>query len=194
MPDWNEKQQEVLDSLVDHRDILVSAAAGSGKTAVLVQRIIDTVEKGLADINEILVVTFTKPAAAQMREKIIKALENLAAKDATGRMGRQLILAEKADITTIDSFCNRVVRENFSVVDMDPSFDMYDKNEEELLKDTVLTDVLDRYYKNSTAMKQLSKFLFVKNINDELEQIREKAKGKQNEQKGIPLQKFCSAI
>ena len=149
MPDWNEKQQEVLDSLVDHRDILVSAAAGSGKTAVLVQRIIDTVEKGLADINEILVVTFTKPAAAQMREKIIKALENLAAKDATGRMGRQLILAEKADITTIDSFCNRVVRENFSVVDMDPSFDMYDKNEEELLKDTVLTDVLDRYYKNS---------------------------------------------
>ena len=167
MPDWNEKQQEVLDSLVDHRDILVSAAAGSGKTAVLVQRIIDTVEKGLADINEILVVTFTKPAAAQMREKIIKALENLAAKDATGRMGRQLILAEKADITTIDSFCNRVVRENFSVVDMDPSFDMYDKNEEELLKDTVLTDVLDRYYKNSTAMKQLSKFLFVKNINDE---------------------------
>ena len=167
MPDWNEKQQEVLDSLDDHRDILVSAAAGSGKTAVLVQRIVDTVESGKADINEILVVTFTKPAAAQMREKIIKALENLAASDTSGRMGRQLILAEKADITTIDSFCNRVVRENFSQADMDPSFDMYDKNEEELLKDTVLTEVLDRYYKNNRVMKKMSGFLFAKNINDD---------------------------
>ncbi len=170
---WNKGQQEVLDSLSDNRDILVSAAAGSGKTAVLVERIIRTIESGEADIDEILVVTFTKMAAAQMKGKIIKALEKLAVKaaesgdaDYMDRITRQLLLADKANISTIDSFCNTIVKENFSIVDMDPSFDVFDKDEIELLKNDVLEKVLDDYYRDNEVFGELSQFLIQKNIND----------------------------
>lgn len=164
MPHWNERQQKVLDSITEDQNILVSAAAGSGKTAVLVERIIQTVQQGLADIDEILVVTFTIAAAAQMRSKILAALEKMAYADP--RMARQLALAENADIMTIDSFCNKIVRENFSIVGMDPNFEIYDKNEIELLKDDVLTDVLNKYYEDDETMEELSAFAFRKNIDD----------------------------
>ena len=106
MTRWNVRQQEVLDSLQDGiknpQNVLVSAAAGSGKTAVLVERIIQTVAEGLASIDEILVVTFTIDAAAQMRSKILAALEKLATDSAgdeavSNRILRQLSLAENAD-------------------------------------------------------------------------------------------------
>ena len=164
MPHWNERQQDVLDSITEDQNILVSAAAGSGKTAVLVERIIQTVQQGLADIDEILVVTFTIAAAAQMRSKILAALEKMACTDS--RMARQLALAENADIMTIDSFCNKIVRENFSLVGMDPSFEIYDKNEIQLLKDDVLTEVLNKYYEDDETMEELSAFAFRKNIDD----------------------------
>ena len=164
MPHWNERQQDVLDSITEDQNILVSAAAGSGKTAVLVERIIQTVQQGLADIDEILVVTFTIAAAAQMRSKILAALEKMAYTDS--RMARQLALAENADIMTIDSFCNKIVRENFSLVGMDPNFEIYDKNEIQLLKDDVLTEVLNKYYEDDETMEELSAFAFRKNIDD----------------------------
>ncbi|MCR5214235.1 MAG: UvrD-helicase domain-containing protein [Eubacterium sp.] len=183
---WNKGQQEVLDSLSDKRNILVSAAAGSGKTAVLVERIIRTIESGQADIDEILVVTFTKMAAAQMKAKIIRALEKLAISASASsdssdnqtqeeknknsqyaeRISRQLLLADKANISTIDSFCNSIVRENFSLVDMDPSFDVFDKDEIELLKNEVLDEVLDKYYKDDETFGKLTQFLVKKNIDD----------------------------
>ena len=81
MPSWNKGQQEVLDSLNQDSSILVSAAAGSGKTAVLVERIVRTISEGKADIDEILVVTFTRAAAAQMKDKIIRSLENMTSDD-----------------------------------------------------------------------------------------------------------------
>ena len=156
MPSWNKKQQEVLDSINDNRNILVSAAAGSGKTAVLVERIIDMVELGLAEIDEILVVTFTKAAAAQMKGKIIKKLEEKASLSPEGSLAGQLLKAEDADIMTIDSFCNKIVRENFSIVGMDPAFEIYDNEEVKLLKDDVLDSVLEKHYKARYSANRLS--------------------------------------
>ena len=167
MPSWNKKQQEVLDSINDNRNILVSAAAGSGKTAVLVERISDMVEMGLAEIDEILVVTFTKAAAAQMKGKIIKKLEEKASLSPEGSLAGQLLKAEDADIMTIDSFCNKIVRENFSIVGMDPAFEIYDNEEVKLLKDDVLDSVLEKHYKDDETARELAGFMMSRSIDDE---------------------------
>ena len=167
MPSWNKKQQEVLDSIKDKQNILVSAAAGSGKTAVLVERIIEMVENGLAGIDEILVVTFTKAAAAQMKGKIIKSLEEKASTDPDGVIAGQLLRAEDADIMTIDSFCNKIVRENFSLAGMDPSFEIYDAEEVKLLKDDVLDGVLDKVLNEDDTIKELAGFMMSKSIEDD---------------------------
>ena len=167
MPSWNKKQQEVLDSINDYRNILVSAAAGSGKTAVLVERIVEMVEMGLAGIDEILVVTFTKAAASQMKGKIIKLLEDRASKDPEGALAAQLIKAEDADIMTIDSFCNKIVRENFSLAEMDPAFEIYDGDEVKLLKDEVLDRVLEKHYRDDETARELAGFMMTRSIDDE---------------------------
>ena len=167
MASWNTKQQEVLDSINENKNILVSAAAGSGKTAVLVERIIEMVENGLAGIDEILVVTFTTAAAAQMKEKIIKSLEEKSSSDPDGMITGQLLRAEEADIMTIDSFCNKIVRENFSLVGMDPSFEIYDAEEVKLLKEDVLDSILDKYYGEDENIAELSGFLMSRNIEDD---------------------------
>ncbi len=147
MTEWNEGQTEVLNSLGKDHNILVSAAAGSGKTAVLVERIVRSVEQGLCGIDEILVVTFTKAAAAQMKGKIIRLLEERAYDSKDPKLLRQLSMAANADISTIDSFCNRVVRENFQLVGVDPGFDVLDAGEESLLMEEVMDTVLDRLYR-----------------------------------------------
>lgn len=171
MPDWNEGQQEVLDSLKLDENILVSAAAGSGKTAVMVERIIQTVISGKADIDEILVVTFMKEAASQMRTKIISALEKAAASstdpEVSARLGKQLALAENADIMTTDSFCNKVVRENFNLVGVDPSFNITQGNETLLLKEVILEKILEQHYRDDDTLKWISSFMMSKNIRDE---------------------------
>ncbi|MBO4864292.1 MAG: helicase-exonuclease AddAB subunit AddA [Eubacterium sp.] len=166
MADWNEAQQEVLDSLDEKQNILVSAAAGSGKTAVLVERIIRTVLQGKAGIDEILVVTFTNAAAAQMKEKIIAALERTISESGNPALEKQLALAENADIMTIDSFCGKVVRDNFSLADIDPSYDIYDSEEISLLQEDILDEVLDGYYRDNAVMKKLAGFLMSKNKDD----------------------------
>lgn len=167
MPRWNERQKKVLDSLEKDTSILVSAAAGSGKTAVLVQRIIDTVKSKKAGIDEILVVTFTKAAASQMKTKIIKSLEAEAEKGENEELMRQLVLAENADIMTIDSFCNKVVRNNFSIARMDPSFEIQDSDEASILKEEVLDKVLDNHYKNDKVFQDIAGYIMEKNIKDD---------------------------
>ena len=167
MPEWNEAQQEVLDSIKDHQNILVSAAAGSGKTAVLVERIIRTVLEGKADIDEILVVTFTRAAASQMKAKIIAALEKAVSEKADSNLTKQLMLAESADIMTIDSFCHKIVKENFQVAGVDPAFDIYDKEEIVLLTEDVLDEVMDAHYRDDEVFRDLSRFLMKKNLNDD---------------------------
>ena len=145
---WNDKQRKILDSIALDRNILVSAAAGSGKTAVLVERIVNSVAEGRCGIDEVLVVTFTKAAAAQMKGKIIAEMEKRAYATQDARLIRQLSVAPNADISTIDSFCNRVVRENFQMAGIDPAYGVFDSGEEALLFEEILDEVLNRLYED----------------------------------------------
>lgn len=141
------EQQKVIE--LRGRNILVSAAAGSGKTAVLVERIIQMIsdENKKTDIDRLLVVTFTNAAAAEMRERIGQAIdERLATQPANGHLQRQAALLHNAQITTIDSFCLFIIRNNFNDIGLDPGFRVADEGEIRLLKQDVLTELLERKY------------------------------------------------
>ena len=144
---WTEQQQQVID--LRGCNLLVSAAAGSGKTAVLVERIIQKVlsSEHPVDIDRMLVVTFTKAAAAEMRERVAKAIEERMALDpGNAYLNRQYTLVHHAQITTIDSFCLYVVKNYFQCIDLEPGFRVGDPGELSLLAEDVLTDVLERWY------------------------------------------------
>ena len=144
---WTADQQKVIDER--NKDILVSAAAGSGKTAVLVERIIGliTSKTNPIDVDQLLVVTFTKAAAAEMKERILKAIEDEFKKNPLNEhLEKQLTYVQNAHITTIDSFCLSVVKNNFNVIGIDPSFRIGDNDELELLKNDVLSELIEEYY------------------------------------------------
>lgn len=135
--------------VVDTRDcnLLVAAAAGSGKTAVLVKRIIKKVTEEGQDIDRLLIVTFTHAAAAEMRERIGAALEEALLKNPDdNHLQRQMLLLHSAQITTIHSFCLSVVREFFHLLSLDPGFRIGDEAELSLLKADVLEEVLEECY------------------------------------------------
>ncbi|SFC39984.1 helicase-exonuclease AddAB subunit AddA [Butyrivibrio sp. YAB3001] len=141
---FTEEQQAVIDA----RDcnILVSAAAGSGKTAVLVERIIQMIMGGV-DIDHLLVVTFTKAAALQMKEKITLAIQESLSRDPMNKhLQRQETLIHNAQITTIDSFCQYVLKNNFNTIGVDPAFHVGDDGELRLLQDEVMQDMLEEEY------------------------------------------------
>ena len=140
-------QQKVLDAR-DH-NILVSAAAGSGKTAVLVERIVRLVSEGdhPADIDRLLVVTFTRAAAAQMRERIGQAISARLREDpGNTHLQRQEVLLHNAQITTMDSFFTFLLRNYFSDIDLDPGFRQIDATESGLIQADVLRDFLEEKY------------------------------------------------
>lgn len=150
---WTKEQQEVI----DHRDgnLLVSAAAGSGKTAVLVERIIsmilDIEEK--VDIDKLLVVTFTNAAASEMRERIAdavsKALEEatkLEKKDVIEHLQKQILFLNKANITTIHSFCLDVIKNNIHLITLDPNFRIGDTTECQLIAQEAIDEVFEELY------------------------------------------------
>ncbi len=138
-------------SAIDTRDcnVLVSAAAGSGKTAVLVERIISMItdpDKNI-DIDRMVVVTFTKAAAAQMKDKIRKALDSMLDENPGDvNLLRQITLLNNAQITTIDSFCLWIIRNHFPEVNLDPGFRIMDEGEKKLIENDVLEDVLEEFY------------------------------------------------
>ncbi|MBQ2936104.1 MAG: UvrD-helicase domain-containing protein [Lachnospiraceae bacterium] len=137
-------QQRVIDTR--NRNILVSAAAGSGKTAVLVERIIQKIcdETNPVDIDRLLIVTFTSAAAAQMRERISKAVsKKLEEQPENEHLQKQSALIHNAQITTIDSFCLFVIRNNFNEIGLDPGFRVADEGEIKLLEGDVLDDLLE---------------------------------------------------
>lgn len=147
---FTEQQQQVID--LRNRNILVSAAAGSGKTAVLVERIIQMIsdEENKVDIDRLLVVTFTNAAAAEMRERISQAIDaKLATQPDNQHLQRQAALLHNAQITTIDSFCLFVIRNNFNDISLDPGFRVADEGELRLLKQDVLSDLLEEKYELS---------------------------------------------
>jgi ATP-dependent helicase/nuclease subunit A len=148
MSKWTTAQQEVIDTR--NASLLVSAAAGSGKTAVLVQRIIDLV-KGVGsepvDIDRILVVTFTRAAAKEMKERVYKSLKEYCREHPNdARMQRQKTLVHSAHICTIDSFCQDVVRSHFHEIDVDPQARIADTGELTLLSEEVMQELLEEEY------------------------------------------------
>lgn len=146
--DWSPEQEQVI----RHRDgnLLVSAAAGSGKTAVLVERIVQIAldEAQGTDIDRILTVTFTNLAAAQMKERIYRRLQEEADKDpGNARIHRQLSLLPKSPIMTIHAFCLSVVHQYAALIPgLDPGFRVMDENEARLLSQDVMAEVLSSLY------------------------------------------------
>ncbi len=144
---FTETQRQVIEQ--HGCNLLVSAAAGSGKTAVLVERIVEMVCEGETpvDIDRLLVVTFTNAAAAQMREKISRALsERLSLDPENEHLQRQTTLLYNAQITTIDSFCLFVLRNQFHTIGLDPGFRIAEEGEMRLLRADVLAAVLEDAY------------------------------------------------
>lgn len=144
---WTEEQQKVI--RLRNRNILVSAAAGSGKTAVLVERIIQMLTQGKhpVDVDRLLIVTFTEAAAAEMKERIRTAIERkLEEHPENVHLQRQATLIHSAQITTIHSFCLSVIREHFHVLGIDPGFRIAEEGELKLLKQDVLEELLEACY------------------------------------------------
>ena len=144
---WTSEQQKVID--LRNRNILVSAAAGSGKTAVLVERIIRrlTEDDPPTDVDRLLIVTFTEAAAAEMKERIGAAIEKkLTERPGDTRLERQATLIHSAQITTIHSFCLSVIRDHFHVIGIDPGFRIAEEGELKLLKQDVLEELLEECY------------------------------------------------
>lgn len=144
-------QQRVIDTR--NSNILVSAAAGSGKTAVLVERIISMItdDSHPVDIDRLLIVTFTSAAAAQMRERISKAVaKKLEENPENEHLQRQSSLIHNALITTIDSFCLFVIRNNFNEIGLDPGFRVADESEIKMLEADVMAKLLEEAHTEPT--------------------------------------------
>ncbi len=139
---------EEQQAAVDNRGggLLVSAAAGSGKTRVLVERLLARVEEG-ADVDRFLVITYTKAAAAELRGRIVEEIsDRLALRPADGHLRRQATLVYKAGISTIHAFCAQLLRECGHLLDLDPDFRLCDEGEAGILMLRSLNDVLDKRY------------------------------------------------
>lgn len=148
---WTPEQQDAI--YEKGSNILVAAAAGSGKTAVLVERIINKIIQEKIDIDKLLVVTFTNSAAAEMRERVLNAIDQkLEETPEDENLQRQVTLLNKASICTIDSFCLEVVRNNFyELENISPNFRIADTTEIELLKQEVIEDIFEEKYETEDS-------------------------------------------
>lgn len=154
---WTDDQWNAIVST--GQDILVAAAAGSGKTAVLVERMIRkiTAEENPIDVDRLLVVTFTNASAAEMKHRIADALEKeLVQRPGSLHIRRQLSLLNRASISTLHSFCLQVLKKYYYLIDLDPGFRIADQTEGELLGDEVLDELFeDEYAKGEKAFFEL---------------------------------------
>ncbi len=150
---WTTNQQQAID--ISTADTIVSAAAGSGKTAVMAERIIKKVVRGEVSIDRLLIVTFTNAAAAEIKNrlmlKIMEHLDSAAAGEETDNLNKQLALIPGAAICTIHSFCLNIIRNNFHRIGLDPGFKTADEGEAKLLKNKALEQIFDKYYENDDA-------------------------------------------
>ena len=149
---WTKEQQQVID--LRRRNILVSAAAGSGKTAVLVERILTMITEGNAplDIDKLLVVTFTRAAAGEMKERLLKAIEERLGQEPENlHLQKQTTFIHNAQINTIDGFCAYVIKNYFHLIDLDPGYRTADEGELKLLKADVVKDVVEEAYDEKSA-------------------------------------------
>jgi ATP-dependent helicase/nuclease subunit A len=154
---WTEQQWRAITRR--GRNLLVAAAAGSGKTSVLVERIIRRImdESDPVGVDQLLVVTFTNAAAAEMRHRIGDALRKaLKAQPHSAHLRRQLALLQRATITTIHSFCLGLLRQYYYLVELDPDFRIADQMEAELLRQDVLDEQMEAWYERDAEFQALA--------------------------------------
>ena len=146
---WTKDQQKVIDTR--NTNLLVSAAAGSGKTAVLVERILSLITDAEhpVDVDRLLITTFTKAAAGEMRERISRALaERLKEDPGNEWLQRQEALVHRAQITTIHGFCLYVIRNYFHTIGLNPNFRIADEGEMKLLKQDTAKEIIDEAHRS----------------------------------------------
>lgn len=155
---WTTQQQKAIYSR--DKNLLVAAAAGSGKTAVLVERISQMIIEGKCDVDEMLIVTFTNAAAQEMRSRIHSAIEKkIAEKDDSeliAKLERQAILLSGASIMTFHSFCLSVIKRNFSKIDLDPKFREGNEHELSILKQEIIEELFEEKYSNDENFVKFS--------------------------------------
>ena len=156
MPSFTKKQSKVIDTPI--KNLLVSAAAGSGKTTVLVERIIKQVTDPVnpIDIDRILIITFTVNAAQQMKDKIVKKINERiedpdTAEEVRERLRFQVEKVAYADICTTDSFCSKVLKNYFFKTDVDPNYRIADSNEVGLILSDIIKDTFEELYDNKDS-------------------------------------------
>lgn len=165
---WTDAQRMAINSR--RGSVLVSAAAGSGKTAVLVERVIQRITdaENPTNVERILVVTFTKDAAGEMLARISSSLTKLIKENPSDSfLKRQKMFLPNAQISTIDSFCNRIVKENCQMLDILPDFKILQSNESELLEKEILSQVLDEIYDENSDEANALLQLFTNGKNDQ---------------------------
>ena len=208
---WTPEQRSAIDT--KDRTLLVSAAAGSGKTATLTERIISTVLDGEdpASLSDMLIVTFTNAAVAELRARITSAIEGaIAAGGASPELERELLLLPAAHICTIDAFCAELVRQNAERVGITPAFRIADTAEAELLGDSILNGIISAAFdgelsevaspeeldaltdclceaRSESSLGETIRFIYEKSINtergvDSLKELIERYKIKEDEQ------------
>ncbi|WP_373682869.1 helicase-exonuclease AddAB subunit AddA [Cytobacillus firmus] len=144
---WTDDQWKAI--MAKGQDILVAAAAGSGKTAVLVERIINKIiaDEDPINVDELLVVTFTNASAAEMRHRIGEALEKaINDNPRSAHLRKQVSLLNRASISTLHSFCLEMIRKYYYMTDIDPGFRIADETEAQLLRDEVLEELFEEEY------------------------------------------------
>ena len=162
--EWTEQQRRAIDARGS--DVLVTASAGTGKTAVLSERCAGIVsdESICPDVGCLLVLTFTEAAAEQMRSRIAEQLRRIFLEKRDGRLRRQIVLLQGSDISTIHSFCKRLITEHFYKLDLDPTFSVIDGDEQKLLKSEVLEKTLDKVWQQDDVRAGLEQLLYRRNL------------------------------
>ncbi len=169
---WTPAQRDAIDAR--EGTVLVSAAAGSGKTAVLVRRVIEMItdEKNPCSVDELLIVTFTKAAASQMKDKINKALTDLIKNEDNlqrkSYLIRQQMLLKCARVSTIDSFCSEIVKQNIQAVPLDSNYKLIDETAMNVIKDEAYEEVAEKFYSEGNETFLLLADMFTKSNDDKL--------------------------
>ncbi|HUU16137.1 MAG TPA: helicase-exonuclease AddAB subunit AddA [Sedimentisphaerales bacterium] len=158
---WTDQQQRAIKARGS--DVLVTASAGTGKTAVLSGRCVEIVSDK-ADVRNILVLTFTEAAAEQMRSRIAERLKDAFEAKPDGHLRYQLMLLQGADISTIHSFCKRLITEHFYKLGLDPTFSVIDSDEQKLLKAEVLEKTIDWAWQQSNLQAALEQLLYRRDL------------------------------
>ena len=161
---WTDQQKRAIDARGS--DVLVTASAGTGKTAVLSGRCVSIVsDKTICpDVRNVLVLTFTEAAAEQMRSRIAERLRAAFLDRRDDHLRRQLMLLQGADISTIHSFCRRLITEHFYTLDLDPAFSVIDGDEQRLLKSEILEKNIDWAWQQDDVRAALERLLYRRDL------------------------------